>query len=212
MIADRGVVVLDPAALHDDDAVAQPLDLEHVVRGEQDGGAVLLAIGLRDATRIQSAVSGSSEAVGSSSSSSSGRLISALASATRVFWPADSLPLARSRNSPRSRSAASSAIRSRRFWHRVEPAEHGEVLPHRQPHRHVDIGAFEIHPAEHVGALLRHRAAEHPDAARGRQHQPHDHRDRGGLAGAVAAEQPGDAAARDRERDVVDRARRSCRP
>ena len=89
---------------------------------------------------------------------------------------------------------------------RIEPAEDGEVLPHREPHRHVDIGAFEIHPAEHLGALLRHRMAEHLDAARGRQHQPHDHGDRRGLAGAVAAEQAGDAAARDAERDVIDRA------
>src|SRR5215468_5022352 len=39
------VVVLDAAALHDDDAVAKPFDLEHVVRGEQDGGIVRLAVG-----------------------------------------------------------------------------------------------------------------------------------------------------------------------
>jgi hypothetical protein len=45
----------------------------------------------------------------------------------------------------------------------VKPAEHGEVLPHREPHRHVDIGALEIHPPEHPIALLGHRAAEHPD-------------------------------------------------
>ena len=42
----RAVVVLDAAALHDDDAVAQPLHLEHVVRRQQDGRAVGLAIGL----------------------------------------------------------------------------------------------------------------------------------------------------------------------
>src|SRR5262249_56344570 len=39
----RGVVVLDPPTLHDDDALAQALDLGHVVRGEQYGGAALLA-------------------------------------------------------------------------------------------------------------------------------------------------------------------------
>ena len=88
--------------------------------------------------------------------------------------------------------------------HRIEPAEDREILPHREPHRHVDIGAFEIHPAEHLGALLGHRTAQHLDAPRGRQHQPHDHGDGRGLAGAVAAEQPGDAAARDAKRDVVD--------
>ena len=87
--------------------------------------------------------------------------------------------------------------------HRIEPAEDGEVLPHREPHRHVDIGALEIHPAEHLGALLRHRVSQHTDASRGRQHQSHDHRDRRGLAGAIAAEQPGNAAARDPERHVI---------
>src|SRR3984893_9909957 len=39
----RGVVVLDPSTLHDDDALAQALDLGHVVGGEQHGGAALLA-------------------------------------------------------------------------------------------------------------------------------------------------------------------------
>ena len=47
--ARRRVVVLDAAALHHDDAVAQPLDLAHVVRGEQDGGAALAAIALEPA-------------------------------------------------------------------------------------------------------------------------------------------------------------------
>src|SRR5258707_10341700 len=42
----RGVVVLDAAAFHDDDAVAQSLHFEHVVRGQQDGRAMRLAIGL----------------------------------------------------------------------------------------------------------------------------------------------------------------------
>ncbi len=80
--------------------------------------------------------------------------------------------------------------------HRIEPAKDGEVLPHREPHRHVDIGTFEVHPAQHVGALVRHRTSQHLDAPRGRQHQPHDHGDGRGLSGAVAAEQPRDAAAR----------------
>ncbi len=89
--------------------------------------------------------------------------------------------------------------------HRIEPAENGEVLPHREPHRHVDIGALEIHPAEYLGAPLGHRMTEHLNAPRGRQHQPHDHGDRRGLAGAIAAEQAGDAAARDPERHVIHR-------
>ena len=39
--------------------------------------------------------------------------------------------------------------------HRIEPAEDRQVLPHREPHRHVDIGAFEIHPAEHARRFAR---------------------------------------------------------
>src|SRR3954452_2322716 len=44
------IVVLDTAALHDDDAVAEPLDLEHVVRGQEDGGIVRLAVTLQMAS------------------------------------------------------------------------------------------------------------------------------------------------------------------
>src|SRR5437773_1565683 len=41
--ARRRVVVLDAPALHDDDALAQPLHLRHVVGGEQNGRAARLA-------------------------------------------------------------------------------------------------------------------------------------------------------------------------
>ncbi len=40
----RRVVVFDAAALHDDDALAQPFDLVHVVRGEQHRGVALAAV------------------------------------------------------------------------------------------------------------------------------------------------------------------------
>src|SRR5215471_12096534 len=40
------VVVLDAAALHDDDPVAQPLDLGHVVGGEQHGRAAFGPVAL----------------------------------------------------------------------------------------------------------------------------------------------------------------------
>ncbi len=55
-------------------------------------------------------------------------------------------------------------MRSREILHRIEPAENGEVLPHREPHRHVDIGALEIHPAEHLGARSGIGMPEHLDA------------------------------------------------
>jgi len=78
----------------------------------------------------------------------------------------------------------------------VKLREDRQILPHRQPRRHVDIGAFEIHPVQHAVAFLRHLRAQHGDAAGGWRDQPHDHGDGGGLAGAVAAEQPGDGAGR----------------
>src|SRR5439155_8834384 len=40
----RRVVVLDAPPLHHDDALAQPLDLGHVVGGEQQSGGALLAV------------------------------------------------------------------------------------------------------------------------------------------------------------------------
>ena len=43
----------------------------------------------------------------------------------------------------------------------VERAEYLEVLPHGQPLRHLDIGALEVHPVQHLVALPRHLGAEH---------------------------------------------------
>jgi hypothetical protein len=45
---------------------------------------------------------------------------------------------------------------------------------------------------------------EHLHTAGGRQHEAHDRRDGRGLAGTVAAQKAGDAAARKRKRDIVD--------
>ena len=153
--------------------------------------------------RTQSARSGSSEAVGSSSRRSSGSLISALARATRVFCPAESWPLRRSRNGTRS-----SAWRVRRCAasgrDAVELAEHREVLAHGEAQRQVGIGAFEIDAVQHLVALARHVGAEHRDRARCRRRQPHDHGERRRLARAVAAEQADDAAGLDAKRQPVD--------
>ncbi len=88
---------------------------------------------------------------------------------------------------------------------RVEQPEHGEILPHRQPVRHVDIRALEIHLVQHMVALARHLGAEHLDGAGGGRDEAHDHGDGGGLAGAVAAEKSGDGATLERERNAVDR-------
>ena len=144
--------------------------------------------------RTQSAVSGSSEAVGSSSSSSCGSLISALASATRVFCPAERRPLGRSRKSPSARSFGELRRSLRRDRRRRRAGRRREILPHGEAMRHVDIGTLEIHAAERGVAIARHVAAEDVDRTGRRFDEAHDHADRRGLAGAIAAEQAGDGA------------------
>jgi hypothetical protein len=80
-------------------------------------------------------------------------------------------------------------------------------LPHREPLRHLDVWALEVHAVEHAVALARHGGAQNGDAAFGRLDEAEDHRDRRGLAGAVAAEQRRDRAGRKRKRDAGDRGR-----
>src|SRR5437762_12955156 len=43
----RSIVVFNASTLQDDDAIAQPLDLEHVMRGKQDRRIAGLAIALQ---------------------------------------------------------------------------------------------------------------------------------------------------------------------
>jgi len=87
---------------------------------------------------------GSSEAVVRPAAANPERLMSALGSETRVFCPAESLTVARSRNSVRS-SASPSHRSSAQTRDAVEQAEHLSFAE-REPHRHFDIGTFEIHP------------------------------------------------------------------
>ena len=187
----------DAAFLQHDHPVGEPLHLRHVVRGQHDRRRALATVALEPG-RTQSAVSGSSEAVGSSSSSSSGSLSSALARprgssarpklAVRPIQQLGELELAGDLGDAPLEVA-----------HAVEPGEDLEVLPHGEPHRHVDVGALEVHPVQHLVALARHVGAEHACLPRGRHDQPHQHGDGGGLAGAVAAEQRRDRAARERK-------------
>jgi len=197
------VVLLDPAALQDDDAVAQPLDLEHVVGRKQDGRLMLLAIGLKMLAHPVCRIG--IERGGRFVEQQQLRLVDQrfrqrhaglLAGRELAVGPIDELVEIEIVGELRDAPA--------QIVDRIEPPEDGEVLPHREPHWHVDIGALKIHPPEHMRSFLGHRMAEHPHAAGRRQHQPHDHRDGRCLAGAVAAEQAGDAAARDAERDIVD--------
>ena len=68
----------------------------------------------------------------------------------------------------------------------------------------IDIGALEIHAAEHGIALAQEIVAEDSDRAGRRLDQPHDHADGRRLARAIAAEQARDRAGRQREIEGAD--------
>src|SRR5215467_5201281 len=106
----RRAVILDPSLFHDDDAVAKPFDFVHIVGGKEYGGAALRAVMLQSRSHPISGIR-IERSGGSSSSNTSGRLIRALASETRVLCPEDSLPVGRSSRSVRSSSSARAAIR-----------------------------------------------------------------------------------------------------
>ena len=85
----------------------------------------------------------------------------------------------------------------------VEVGEDEQIFRHRELFRQLDVGRGEIHARQGAVALARHVHAEHAHAARsGEQHAEQD-RERGGLAGAVAAQQRAGGAARDLEAQAV---------
>jgi len=199
----RTVIVFDTPALHDDNPVAQPLDLKHVVRRQQDRRSTLLAVGFKMAPDPVCGVR--IERRGRLVQQQKFRLVD------QGLRQRHACLLACGKLSARAiEKFAEIEIGGERkdpvlqMRHAVKPAEYGEILPHGEAARHIDVRTLEIHPAENLGALLGHGATEHADAARGRRHQPHDHRNGRGLAGAVAAEQPRHRTARNREGDVID--------
>jgi hypothetical protein len=129
-------------------------------------------------------------------------LINALASDTRVFWPAESLPIEQLRQIEflGERRDACVAIHNA-----IEAREHGQILPDGEPVRHLHVRAFEIHAVQNLVTLARHIVAEDAHGPRRRGNKPHDHRNGRGLAGAIAAEEPDDRAAFDCKRDPGNR-------
>ena len=98
-------------------------------------------------------MSGSSEAVGSSSSSTSGSLITAFASDTRVRCPADRLPYGRFEQRAEIAVRGDRGDALARVAHAVEIGEHREVLAHGEPLRQVDVRRREVDPRQHAVAL-----------------------------------------------------------
>ena len=95
-------------------------------------------------------------------------------------------------------------MRSAAIADAVEPGIDGQVLLDGEPRRQIDIGALEIQPMRDGAAVAAHIGAEHPHLARARHHQPEQHGDGRGLAGAVAAEQRHRGPLREAEADMVD--------
>ena len=160
------------------------------------------------ALRTTSAVSGSSEAVGSSRSRRSGRLSSALASAAR------GLLSRRQRADGAIQQILDADLLGKRgnarvrAVQRVEEREHREILAHRQAVRHVHIGRGKIHSRERAMGPPPHVVAERRDSSRSRRDEAEQHPENGRLSRAVAAEQRHRLAAFDREAHPVDRQRR----
>ena len=118
-----------PALLQHEHMATEPFHLRHVVAGEQDGAAGLRAITLQPGPHPVACI-GVQAGGGSSNSRSCGRLISALAKATRVFWPAESSPAGRLRKSPICKVSVNSAIRALGPSHIVEMAVDPQVFRH----------------------------------------------------------------------------------
>ena len=94
--------------------------------------------------------------------------------------------------------AARRAIEAVHAAHELEVLEHRQVVPEREALGHV------THlPAQDLG-VARHRMTEHGHRAARRHEKPAEHADRGGLAGAVRAEEAVDLRVRHVEVDPGD--------
>ena len=146
---------------------------------------------------------GSTPAVGSSSSSRSGLGRMQAPSARRCFQPPDSSPASCVSRPCRPRRSMAARASLRRIGeavharHELQVLQDGEVLVEAEALRHVADVALD---------LLASRAdvvAERRAAAAVRRQQPAQHAQRGGLAGAVGAEEAVDLAALDAHGEVA---------
>ena len=140
---------------------------------------------------------------GSSSTSTSGRCTSAAAICARCWLPSERLSIVSSVRSPRPRRSSSSSALRRAAAGRpaVQAGEVHGLL--EQAHLRVQA-ALLGHVAEAAAVGVGERgAAEGHRAAVGREHAEDDPH-RGGLAGAVAADEAGEAAVADGEAHRVE--------
>ena len=148
---------------------------------------------------------GASPSDGSSISSTRGLPISARPIASICCSPPDSEPgdLRVALLQPREQlehAVERSSPAPPLFLHRLR--RHHQVLPHGQRAEHAPALRHEADALarDGVGREARDRFAEQADGAVARLEEAHDRRHAGGLAGAVAAEQPEQPAGLERER------------
>jgi hypothetical protein len=92
-------------------------------------------------------------------------------------------------------------VRGPRFGGTVGRVYPAQVVPPRQIRVERRTLDQRTDPRQHPCGPVRHRLAEHPVLARRGPDQPEQHPDRGGLAGAVRAEESVHRATRDRQVD-----------
>ena len=154
----------------------------------------------RTSSQIARRACGSRPVVSSSRNTSSGSFISESAMSSRCFCPPDRVMNQASRFSPRpSCSSSAIAVDGRPVQRRPQ----ADGLAHRDSL--LQLGVLELHAdplLERVGLPHRIEPEHRDDAAIGRA-QPLDAFHRGGLAGAVRADQPEDLGRLHREGHVV---------
>ena len=204
----RRLVLDDAALMKQNDAVGQPLDLGHVVRREQQRRPAGLGIVLELAPHPVGGVR-IERGRGLVEQEQIGRVEQGL-------------------GKPHARLLAGRQLAGRAVEQRldlqvlgdkgdavggigdaVQPGIDGQVLPHRQPRRQIDIRALEVHAIGDRAPVAADIGAEHPHLARAWHHEAEQHGDGRGLAGAVAAKQSDRGALGEGETDVVDRGDRA---
>ena len=191
------------------DALAERLDVGHVVARQQDGRLVA-AVVLGDERRG----SASASSRRARSSARRGRAPAAGAAASRRSRPSSARRARGCRTGLRTRSpTSSSSISSSRSVRelgtrdpvdrpvQLERVERGQV-----PLELVAVAHHERDPAEEVALALRGHVAEHARLAGGRVEEPGEHLQRRRLAGAVRAEEADDLSRPISNEIVVDRA------
>ncbi len=188
------------------DPLGEPLDLRHVVRGQQrQGPAALLHLVLEEAAHLPD--HHVDPMVGSSRNTTGGSCSSAAARSQRTRWPRERWRTRVSQKEERAEQLVELAEADAVFTlrHPVDVPQDREGLTHRQVP--PQLGALPEHRPDVACVALALPVRDDARDARlagGRGEDAGEHLDGGGLAGAVRAEQREQFAGRHLEGDVAD--------